>query len=213
MAILIFVALEAPNLVSSDLRNHTLPLYLLRPIRRIDYPVAKLIAFVLACLAMIEIPLLLLYLGIVAASSTARVRCGSQTQRSALACCIGAAWAVLLASDRLAARVVHGQARVCHLRDRHPLFLTWVLATVLANIGARGSARHAVSQPAGVAPGRPDQPVHAARRGAAVAGGTDARARFPPRAAPECHGADACWCSWPPASGGLARRYRKVGVA
>ena len=46
---LIFVAIAAPNLVSADLRNHTLPLYFARPIRRLDYPLAKLIAFLLDC--------------------------------------------------------------------------------------------------------------------------------------------------------------------
>src|SRR5580658_2544833 len=44
VAMLIFVALEAPNLVSSDLRTHSLPLYFARPISRTDYPVAKLAA-------------------------------------------------------------------------------------------------------------------------------------------------------------------------
>ena len=36
---------QAPELVSRDLRNHTLPLYFSRPIARGDYPLAKLVAF------------------------------------------------------------------------------------------------------------------------------------------------------------------------
>ena len=61
----IFIAAQAPELVSRDLRSHVLPLYFARPVRRIDYPLAKLAAFVLACLIMIDIPELLLYLGTV----------------------------------------------------------------------------------------------------------------------------------------------------
>jgi hypothetical protein len=59
----IFVAAQAPELVSRDLRSRVLPLYSARPMRRGDYPLAKLTALIAACLAMIEIPLLLLYLG------------------------------------------------------------------------------------------------------------------------------------------------------
>ena len=58
IVMLIFAAVAAPNLVSSDLRNHTLPLYFSRPISRTDYPLAKLVAFVSALLLMVEIPLL-----------------------------------------------------------------------------------------------------------------------------------------------------------
>ncbi len=50
LVLLVFVALQAPNLVSGDLRYHTLPLYFARPISRSDYPVAKLIGFTMACL-------------------------------------------------------------------------------------------------------------------------------------------------------------------
>ena len=55
---IVFLAAQAPELVSRDLRSHVLPLYFARPISRLDYPLAKLAAFILACLAMIEIPLL-----------------------------------------------------------------------------------------------------------------------------------------------------------
>ena len=65
---IIFVAAQAPELVSRDLRSHVLPLYFCRPLRRMDYPLAKLAAFITACLAIIEIPLVLLYLGTVAPS-------------------------------------------------------------------------------------------------------------------------------------------------
>jgi ABC-2 type transport system permease protein len=38
----IFIAAQAPELVSRDLRSHVLPLYFSRPLRRADYPLAKL---------------------------------------------------------------------------------------------------------------------------------------------------------------------------
>ncbi len=60
---LIFVAAQAPELMSRDLRSHVLPLYMSRPLRRLDYPLAKYAAFTAACLLMLEIPLIILYAG------------------------------------------------------------------------------------------------------------------------------------------------------
>lgn len=59
----IFVAVQAPELVSRDLRSRVLPLYFARPIKTSDYPLAKYLAFTAACAVMIEVPLLVLYLG------------------------------------------------------------------------------------------------------------------------------------------------------
>jgi len=44
LMVVVFVATAAPELVSRDLRHHTLPLYFSRPLRRLDYPLAKLLA-------------------------------------------------------------------------------------------------------------------------------------------------------------------------
>src|ERR1039457_1496099 len=49
LVMIIFIAAQAPELVSRDLRSHVLPLYFSRPLRRLDYPLAKLAAFILAC--------------------------------------------------------------------------------------------------------------------------------------------------------------------
>ena len=59
----VFVAVQAPELVSRDLRSRVLPLYFARPIETIDYPLAKFAAFTGACAVMLEAPLLLLYAG------------------------------------------------------------------------------------------------------------------------------------------------------
>ena len=45
LVLLVFIAAQAPELVSRDLRSHMLPLYFARPLRRLDYPLAKLAAF------------------------------------------------------------------------------------------------------------------------------------------------------------------------
>jgi ABC-2 type transport system permease protein len=54
IVMIIFIAAQAPELVSRDLRSHVLPLYFSRPLSRTDYPFAKLIALILACLALID---------------------------------------------------------------------------------------------------------------------------------------------------------------
>lgn len=66
-AIAIFVATQAPQTVSLDLRFNTLPLYMSRPLERIDYVRAKYAAFVTALFIFIAAPLLVLYLGALAA--------------------------------------------------------------------------------------------------------------------------------------------------
>ena len=96
----IFVAAQAPELMSRDLRSHVLPLYLSRPLRRLDYPLAKFLAFTAACLLLIEIPLLLLYLGtIVNAGGWAAI--WAQTRALFPGLLIGVLWAVLLAAGGL----------------------------------------------------------------------------------------------------------------
>jgi ABC-2 type transport system permease protein len=67
--IIVFIAAQAPELVSRDLRNHVLPLYFCRPLRRGDYPLAKYLAMTAALLILIEIPLLILYVGTIASAS------------------------------------------------------------------------------------------------------------------------------------------------
>jgi ABC-2 type transport system permease protein len=146
VAMLIFVALEAPNLVSNDLRNHTLPLYFARPIRRLDYPLAKLVAFVLACLAMIEIPLLLLYLGNVTQVHSAS-QVWEQTLQLGPGLLYGAAWAVLLASIGLLLASTTGKRVFAICAIGIPLFFSYVLANVLAHIGEQAFGPASFGQP------------------------------------------------------------------
>jgi ABC-2 type transport system permease protein len=59
----IFVAAQAPQSVSRDLRFHTMPLYLSRPPHRIDYVLAKYAAMSSALLILLAVPLLIMYAG------------------------------------------------------------------------------------------------------------------------------------------------------
>ncbi len=146
VAMLIFVALEAPNLVSNDLRNHTLPLYFARPISRLDYPLAKLAAFVLACLTMIEIPLLLLYLGN-ATQQHSPSQVWEQTLRLGPGLLYGAAWAVLLASIGLLLASTTGKRVFAICAIGIPLFFTFILANVLAHVGQQAFGPGSFGQP------------------------------------------------------------------
>jgi ABC-2 type transport system permease protein len=146
VAILIFVALEAPNLVSADIRTHTLPLYFARPISRTDYPLAKLAAFVLACLVMVEVPLLLLYLGNVS-QQHGPSQVLEQTLRLGPGLLYGAAWAVLLASLGLLLASTTGKRVFAICAIGIPLFFTWILAHVLEHVGEQAFGPGGLGQP------------------------------------------------------------------
>ena len=150
VVMLIFVALEAPVLVSADLRNHTLPLYFARPIRRIDYPLAKLAAFFLACLAMVEVPLLFLYLANVSQQHGAG-NVLEQTLRLLPGLLYGAAWAVLLASLGLLLASTTGKRVFAICAIGIPLFFTWLLAHVLATVGQQAFTAVGPGQPPALA--------------------------------------------------------------
>jgi len=130
---LLFVAVQAPELVARDLRSRVLPLYFARPIRRHDYPAAKYAAFVLACLAMIDIPVLLLYVGTIF-----QVHGGGQiwTQTKAMipGLLIGLMWSLVLAAIGLALASVSGRRAFSTGAVVIFLFLTWTLALVLTRI-------------------------------------------------------------------------------
>lgn len=150
VAMLVFVALEAPNLVSSDLRTHSLPLYFARPISRTDYPLAKLAAFVLACLAMVEIPLIILYIGNVAQVHGPSA-VWAQTRQLGPGLLYGVAWAVLLASIGLLLASTTGKRVFAICAVGIPLFFSWVLANVLMHIGGQSFGPAAFGQPSALA--------------------------------------------------------------
>jgi ABC-2 type transport system permease protein len=63
--VMLFLAIVAPELVSRDLRDRTLPLYFSRPLARTDYALAKYAALVTAVVALLAVPQLLIYIGAV----------------------------------------------------------------------------------------------------------------------------------------------------
>ncbi|MCI0687345.1 MAG: ABC transporter permease [Sporichthyaceae bacterium] len=63
--ILGFLAVQAAELICRDLRFNVLPLYFSRPIKRTDYPLAKLLAMATALFIVISTPLIVQYVGAV----------------------------------------------------------------------------------------------------------------------------------------------------
>jgi ABC-2 type transport system permease protein len=93
----IFIAAQAPELVSRDLRSRVLPLYFCRPLRRGDYPLAKYLALTGALLIVIEVPLLILYVGTIA-SARGGSAVWAQTRALIPGLGVGLMWAVLFAA-------------------------------------------------------------------------------------------------------------------
>jgi ABC-2 type transport system permease protein len=134
----IFVAVQAPELVSRDIRSRVLPLYFSRPIHRGDYPLAKLVAFILACVALLDVPLLLLYLGnIVSAKGGSDV--WLQTRELAGGLAVGLLWAVLVAAISLALASLSGRRAYATGVVAIFFFLTFTLAELVYSIGQHGA--------------------------------------------------------------------------
>ena len=131
----IFVAVQAPELVSRDLRSRVLPLYFARPIKTIDYPLAKYLAFTAACLVMTEVPLLLLYGG-----SIANVHGGAavwaQTRALIPGLLVGLMWAVVLAAVSLFLASLSGRRAFATGAVAITLLLTFTLAEILLQVEA-----------------------------------------------------------------------------
>jgi len=145
LVLLVFIAAQAPELVSRDLRSRVVPLYFARPIRRQDYPLAKYAAFVLALLAMIDIPVLLLYVGtIMQVHGGAAI--WAETRALVPGLLVGLMWAVVLAAVGLALACVSGRRAFATGSVAIFLFMTWTLTTVLTRIvqttGPHGSGTH-----------------------------------------------------------------------
>ncbi|HEX6932801.1 MAG TPA: hypothetical protein VF162_11705 [Streptosporangiaceae bacterium] len=135
--LLVFMAAQAPELVSRDLRSRVLPLYFARPIRREDYPLAKYAAFTLACLAMIDIPVLLLYAGTILQVHSGEA-VWAQTKAAIPGLLVGLMWAVVLAAVGLALACVSGRRAFSTGSVAIFLFMTWTLTTVLTTISEAG---------------------------------------------------------------------------
>ena len=74
-----------------------LPLYFSRPLRRGDYPLAKYLALTVALLVLIEVPLLILYVGTIASAKGGHGVWG-ETRALIPGLGVGLMWAVLMAA-------------------------------------------------------------------------------------------------------------------
>jgi len=153
----VFVAVQAPELVSRDLRSRVLPLYFARPINTIDYPLAKYLAFTGACLVMIEGPLLLLYGG-----SIANVHGGSavwaQTRALIPGLLVGLMWAVVLAAISLFLASATGRRAFATGAVAIFLLLTFTLSEILLQVEGQNQGPQAAAVNGGPPP--PGATVH-----------------------------------------------------
>jgi ABC-2 type transport system permease protein len=139
----LFVAVQAPELVSRDLRSRVLPLYFARPLHRADYPLAKYLALTGACAVLVEIPLLVLYLGTIS-SLHGGAAVWAQTRALIPGLLIGALWAIVIAATGLLLASVSGRRGYATGAVAIFFFLTWTVASII--IQAEGGS--------GFAPGR-----------------------------------------------------------
>jgi len=131
----IFLAAQAPELVSRDLRHRVLPLYFARPLRPADYPLAKLAALIVAGLIVLDVPLVLLYVStIVGVHGGAAV--WAQTTALLPGLALGLLWSVVLASIALAIASGSGRRAFAAGGVAGFFFLTWVLSEVLGTVAS-----------------------------------------------------------------------------
>ncbi|MEO7295588.1 MAG: ABC transporter permease subunit [Candidatus Limnocylindria bacterium] len=118
----IFLASQAPELVVNDMRHRVLPLYFSRPIGRLDYVAAKLMALTLALLGLTLIPVLVLFAGRVLAAEDLVAALGDEIGALPAIFGSGILHAVVLAALGLA---------VCSLAGRRAYAAGAVLAIFL----------------------------------------------------------------------------------
>ncbi len=148
LVLTVFVAVQAPELVSRDLRNRVLPLYFSRPIKPGDYPLAKYLGFTAAILVLFEVPLLLLYGG-----SVANVHGGSavwaQTRALIPGMLLGLMWAVSLAAIGLFLASLSARRGLATGTVAIVLLLTYTLAEILLQIETQSAINSGVARPVG----------------------------------------------------------------
>jgi ABC-2 type transport system permease protein len=133
--VIIFIAAQAPELVSRDLRSRVLPLYFCRPLRRGDYPLAKYLALTAALVILIEVPLLILYVGTIA-SAKGGSDVWAQTRALIPGLGVGLMWAVLFAAIGLVLACLTGRRAYSTGIVAISCILTFFLALLL--IAAEG---------------------------------------------------------------------------
>ena len=151
----VFVAVQAPEMVSRDLRSRVLPLYFSRPMKTIDYPVAKFLGFGAACLVMMEVPILLLYAGTIV-----NVHGGSavwaQTKELIPGLLVGLLWAVVLAAISLFLASLTGRRAFATGAVAIFFLATYSMSQILLQVESHNAQNAAT---AGKGPNAPPIPV------------------------------------------------------
>ena len=132
LVVTIFLAAQAPELVSRDLRSRVLPLYFSRPLRRGDYPLAKYIALSAALLVLIELPLFIMYVGTIASAKNSH-GVWAETKAFIPGLGMGVLWAVLMAAIGLVLASFTGRRAYATGIVAITCFLLWTLAELLIN--------------------------------------------------------------------------------
>jgi ABC-2 type transport system permease protein len=137
----VFVAVQAPELVSRDLRSRVLPLYFSRPVKPGDYPLAKYLGFTAACLVMLEVPLLLLWGGAIA-NVHGGTAVWAQTRALIPGLLVGLMWAVAVAAISLFLASLTGRRALATGAVAIAFLLTYTLAEILLQVESQ-VVRHA----------------------------------------------------------------------
>jgi ABC-2 type transport system permease protein len=145
----IFIAAQAPELVSRDLRSHVLPLYFCRPLRRGDYPLAKFLALTGALLVLIEVPLVLLYAGTIASAGGGSA-VWHETRALIPGLGVGLMWAVLFAAIGLVLASLTGRRAYSTGIVAISCVLTFFLAVLLIQAEGGQSATSTGARIAGL---------------------------------------------------------------
>jgi ABC-2 type transport system permease protein len=145
----VFVAVQAPELVSRDLRSRVLPLYFSRPIKPGDYPLAKYLGFTAACLVMLEVPLLFLWAG-AAANVHGGAAVWAQTRALIPGLLVGLMWAVSLAAISLFLASLTGRRAFATGAVAITLLLTYTLAEILLQVETQSAIDKGGVGPGGV---------------------------------------------------------------
>lgn len=147
--VIIFIAAQAPELVSRDLRSRVLPLYFCRPLRRGDYPLAKYLALTAALLILIEVPLLILYVGTIASAGGGSA-VWAQTRALIPGLGVGLMWAVLFAAISLVLACLTGRRAYSTGIVAISCVLTFFLALLLIDAEGGMSATSTGARVAGL---------------------------------------------------------------
>ncbi|HEY0154873.1 MAG TPA: hypothetical protein VGB92_22875 [Longimicrobium sp.] len=134
--VLLFCAAQAPELVSTDQHHRVLPLYFSRPLRRGDYAGAKLLAMVATVWILVLAPMVLLFIGRMAAA--ADVGAALRGERGSVLPVLGSTLAIAAVMGSLSVAVASFTAR--RAMGTAAVFGTMLLTTVVSGIVQQNSA-------------------------------------------------------------------------